>query len=331
LRRLAGRGPGDPAVGPLLVVGGWRRLAERHSQYYPRTIEHVLQGTRFHLLDTSSWRGRTIDLDAAAGRAFGPGSDPVVFFLAGRWPGRDGNRFVNHDRLRKILDIQDQKVQTQLQRILLPNRFDAFLYRYQGAEMDRLRAATAPLGVRSYYWPHYLDFREHRDWGLPKAWDLCLYGTVHPGTYPLRHRLRALLEAQTRFRVRIVRREEGLEGQALSRVINQSRLTVADTVGVHDRFITKYLEIPFSGSCILGNVPTRHRDLFGGRVVEVDAAMSDDEILATIERALADPARLARMAAELRDALAARYLRDRGRADFWAHLRDFARNVPARR
>lgn len=318
-------------MGPLLVVGGWRRLAGRHSQHYPRTIEHVLRGTAFHLVDTSSWRDRAIDLEAAARAAFGPDGDPIVFFLGGWWLGGAGNRLVNHEALRKVLDIGDQKLQTQLHRILLPYRFDGFLYRYQGAEMDRLQTVTAPLGIRSYHWPHFLDFREHRDRGLPKAWDVCLYGTVHPGTYPFRHRLRELLGRQARFRVRLVPREEGLEGRRLSRVINQSWLTVADTVGSHDRFITKYLEIPFSGSCILGNVPSRHRDLFAGRIVEIDPSMTDEAILETIARALAEPARLARMTAELRVLLATRYHRDRGRAAFWAHLRDFATSVPSRR
>lgn len=313
--------PGQPGgVGPLLVIGPYARLAVRPIG---RMLESALRGTHFHLLDTSHMQNREIDVRRVAERAFGEGADPIVFFHAGQWLGKTGNRLVNHEGLRKLLEINDQRAQFRV--ILQPHGFHGFLYRYLGEETDRLLAMTMPLGMRGYYYPFYLDAEQHRDWGLPKSYDVCFYGTVHPKTYPLRTRLRALLAGGPRgLRVRIVSPAEGLRGARLSRVVNRSWLTVADTVGVHDRFVAKYVEIPLSASCILGNAPTRHRDLFAGRMVEVDPRMSDAEILDVVERSLADRDRLIRMTQALRAEMLARYTLDRGREAFWAILRDFA-------
>ena len=35
-------------------------------------------------------------------------------------------------------------------------------------------------------WLHHVDLAQPRDRGLPKVHDICLYGTLHAGTYPLR-------------------------------------------------------------------------------------------------------------------------------------------------
>ena len=242
------------------------------------------------------------------------------------WLGNRGNRLVNHQALRKLLDIEDQKVDKQFNVILRPHGFQGVLYRYESDEMDRLRTLTAPLGVRHYYWPHHVDPDEHRDWALPKVHDICLYGTLHPQTYPLRDRVHRLLtERPGELRVRIVRRDEGIEGPALSRVINQSWLTFADTTGTMDRLLARFVEIPASGSCIVGSIPTRHRDLFRGRVVELDIGMSDEAILGAIHAALADRDRLSRMTASLRADVLQRYALERSRDTFWAILGEFAR------
>lgn len=328
LRRVALQarsGSADPAgVGPLLVVGPLEWSLASHDPTYASTIRTVLEGTRFRLVDTSHKRNQVIDLGRLARQAFGPDADPIVFFLMGPWLGNAGNRLVNHAGLRKLYDIQDQMVDKQVNVILRPHGFRGALHRFEGAETDRLRALTEPLGVRHYYWPYYVDPRQHRDWGLPKVYDVCLYGTLNAGTYPLRVRVHRLLtERPGPLRVRIVRRDEGISGRRLSRIINQSWLTFADTTVV-DRFLSRFVEIPLSGSCIVGSVPSRHRDFFSGRVVEIEDDMSDDQILSVIHAALGDPDRLARMTRALRADVLRRYTTTQGRADFWAILRDFA-------
>ena len=91
-----------------------------------------------------------------------------------------------------------------------------------------------------------------------------------------------------------------------------------------DRFLARFVEIPLSGSCLVGSVPTRHRDFFSGRVVELDIGMSDEAILGAIRAALADRDRLSRMTRSLRADMLQRYTLERGREAFWAILRDFA-------
>ena len=45
----------------------------------------------------------------------------------------------------------------------------------------------------------------------------------------------------------------------LSKLINESWLTIA-TKNIHDMFLKKYLEIPMSGGCILGDIPTDYKE-----------------------------------------------------------------------
>jgi len=312
------------------VVGPYEWFVASHYWMAVRVIEHVLQDTRFHLVDTSHRRGEDIDLGGIAQRTFGRGADPIVLLLDGPWLGRAGNRLVNHDHLRKLLDIGDPSAEKHFNVFIRPNRIGGVLCRYQGDETDRLRALTSPLDIPIYYWPHYIDPNEHRDWGLPKSYDVCVYGASNEAIYPLRVRLRRLLESGPNgLRVRIVQLDEGLRGARLSRVINQSWLTVADTAGATDRFVAKYVEIPLSGSGIVGNIPTRHRELFAGQVVEVTPHMSDQEMLAAIMDALADRDRLSRMTRSLRAEMLQRFTIERGREEFQTILRDFCRRPVA--
>jgi hypothetical protein len=319
------RSSAPAGTGPLLVVGPFEKWVQSPYWMTVRMIESVLSDTCFRLVDTTRMRHRELDLGRTAERAFGRDADPTVLFLGGGWLGDAGNTLVNHEGLRKLLDIQDVNLGRHLDVILRAHHFQGFLHRYRNHDADRLCAEASSDQIRGYYWPHYIDPEEHRDRGLAKVHDVCFYGAFHPHVYPLRARLRSLLEREPEgLRVRTVRLEEGLRGARLSKVINQSWLTVADRVGGHDRFVAKYVEIPFSGSCILGDVPTRHRDLFDGRVVEVDLQMSDRTILDTIKGALADRDRLTRMIQALRADMLPRYTLERGRADFWAIMRDFA-------
>ena len=69
----------------------------------------------------------------------------------------------------------------------------------------------------------------------------------------------------------------------------------------------KFAEIPLSSSCILGNFPTRHAELFKGRIVELNQEMTDNEIVEVIETALGDKQNLTRLTHELYAEMAQRF------------------------
>lgn len=286
-------------------------------------VDAILQDAPHHLVDTSYAHNRTIDVEQIAGRAFGPSTCPLVWFLMGPWLGRRGNRIINHERFIKFLEIEDQKVDQQLELMLLPYRMQAFLYRYEGALMDELLAIAPHHGLRGYYFPQFTDTEAFRDWSLSKRYDVLFYGSTVDYLYPLRARLQKLLTAcPGGLRVKVIDSRSGTWGAATSRMINQSWLTVSDRVGDCDRFVGKYSEIPLSGSVLLGNAPTRHRDLFRGRMVEVDMSMSDQAILDAIHSALADKDRLHAMAQSLRSTMLEQYTLAHGRERFWSIMSD---------
>lgn len=111
--------------------------------------------------------------------------------------------------------------------------------------------------------------------------------------YYLRKRLETLIVAQCdKYKVKVLP-ESGIyncqiTNEYLSMLINQSRITIACTT-LADVMMHKYLEIAASKSVILGNIPSDYDELFRGNMIEVTNFMSDDEIIAKIDYALAHP------------------------------------------
>jgi len=267
-------------------------------------------------VDTTRGFARNYDLDEICGEYF-PAEKPIVFFISGSWLGNNGNIVSGGQSFVKVLDIVDQKNDKQFHQMIVPVGINAFLYRYKGRKTDELKALTDPLGIKSFYWPHHTDTSVFTDRRLEKIYDICFYGTTNGQTYPFRERLKKLIKAHYRpERFLLIRREQRIKGEQLSRLIGQSWLTVATTVGDHDRFVNKYQEIPLSGSTILGNMPTRHRREFEGFMVEVTPEMTDRQILDEIDRALTDKPRLARMSEELGRRFKAEYNLDVGEERF---------------
>jgi len=171
----------------------------------------------------------------------------------------------------------------------------------------------------------YINTTLFCDWGLPKKYDILLYGMCfgpklskdqhntctddyfnsrgifpYPDEYdfyPLRKRLFNLLLTQTRFTVcHIPQTPQGgnncpIRTSELSKLINQSYLTVA-TPSIIGKAMTKYWEILASGSIVLGEVPVDYQDELSNWVVKVDIDMSDDQILDIIANQLKDKDRL---------------------------------------
>lgn len=114
--------------------------------------------------------------------------------------------------------------------------------------------------------------------------------------YPLRKRLFDLLQKnQARYKIKLLTPTGScgapFKNRDLADLINKSYLTIATTSRV-DHIFTKHIEISAANSVVLGNYPTDFEEMFKGNIVEVSMEMSDEEILAVIDEALADKPRL---------------------------------------
>jgi hypothetical protein len=182
----------------------------------------------------------------------------------------------------------------------------------------------------------YINIDIYKDYGLPKIYDILLYGTrnfsynykneeIIPiqkwiskyehinnitikskiNFYPLRFKLENILKNNThKYNIKILNESTidraKIANENLSKLINQSYLTVACS-SIADVLLHKHLEISASKSVILGSYPSDYKDLFDGNIIEVNEFMSDDEILLIIDNALQNKRKLAEMADRLYD------------------------------
>jgi hypothetical protein len=108
--------------------------------------------------------------------------------------------------------------------------------------------------------------------------------------YPLRKRIYDILKKNgNRYRVKLLDPCGGMHATVknaeLSELLNKSHMAVATCSRV-DYIMNKYTEICASNCVILGNSPSDFESTFGGNIVELSHAMTDEEILEKIDRAL---------------------------------------------
>jgi FkbM family methyltransferase len=191
-------------------------------------------------------------------------------------------------------------------------------------------------GTEFFWTPNAVDTRLFRNYGLPKEYDVILYGAINPEVYPLRARLARLLARQPGIRFRHIAHPgyyppasaSGgiLAGADLSREINKAWVGIA-TRSVYDCLLMKYLEIPASYALVAGDMPEHGRPLFGGDFIELGMGQSDEEILAALRAHLLDKDRLV----GLTDAAHRRILREHSTDAFADRVLGLLRGLLARR
>jgi predicted Zn-dependent protease with MMP-like domain len=110
--------------------------------------------------------------------------------------------------------------------------------------------------------------------------------------YPFRKRVSALLRKNThKYKINHIKPASSWEatvtGENLSKEISKSYIALA-TRSRCDKCMQKYLEIFCSGSVVVGDIPTDYQDFFDGSIIEINENMTDDEILAVIDKSLED-------------------------------------------
>jgi len=133
---------------------------------------------------------------------------------------------------------------------------------------------------------HHINMDYFKDYGFRKTIDVLIYGSLINKWYPFRNRLCKLLLESDLIVLHIENpwgnKEDAIRNAELSKVINQSSLTVCTKSKV-DYLVAKYVEAMASLSMPLGNLPAKEYPKFKKRVLYVDDAMTDEEILEKIE------------------------------------------------
>lgn len=137
-------------------------------------------------------------------------------------------------------------------------------------------------------WDQFVDINQFKDYDLKKNYDFLFYGYVDPNIYPLRSKIYNVLKelqlSHPHIRIRII--EHGSYNKNiisvptqkdLANLINQSRFSFA-TKSIYDLLLKKYIEIPLSGSTIIGDIPSDYERLFKNKIIELKSHFSNNNI-----------------------------------------------------
>ncbi len=186
---------------------------------------------------------------------------------------------------------------------------------YDCPELRDIQAQRPSLST--YVIDLHIDPSIFRDYGLPKKYDLIIYGATMPSAYPFRHRVSRLMLRSRRFKIlrlfkvlhlapKNPQYNSAICGEGLARKINQSWLGLS-TITNFDYLVGKYFEIPACRSVVLGNMNEQGSAIFGNNYIHVDDGMTDNQILNIVAEALADRPRLQEYADLMYDVIHAGY------------------------
>ena len=156
--------------------------------------------------------------------------------------------------------------------------------RYIDIYSDSERIGKSPLA-----WNHFVDTEVFKGRNQKKKYKLLLYGFCPPKLYPIRARIKffmgELLKKYPTLNIKIVEHpgyhkvdlSKAVMQQDLSKLINESCFTVA-TSSAASTFVKKYIEIPLSGSILVGDIPKGYDDLLQNNIVEISQTMKNDDI-----------------------------------------------------
>lgn len=157
-----------------------------------------------------------------------------------------------------------------------------------------------------------------RDYGLPKKYDILIYGETKKDAYPFRYRLKWLLAKYSHiFNVYIVPNVERKFDSKnnydrfycddkLSRLINQSWITIA-TNSRYSYLVKKYFEISSSKSVIAGDMNMQGKNIWKNNFIELNNNMSDGEIIIKLHNALKNKKQLEQMADNMYDKIRSKH------------------------
>ena len=138
--------------------------------------------------------------------------------------------------------------------------------------------------------PHCAKKEIFRDYGLPKTTDVLVVGRLSSDRYPLRTRMSRLIEKLPAKYIGRVHQHPGYEVTpdrieecvlSYAKALSQARICVTCSGTPRTRY-AKYVEIPRSGAVLCADLPDEDQSFFREFMIEIDGAMSDEEIISKL-------------------------------------------------
>ena len=118
-------------------------------------------------------------------------------------------------------------------------------------------------------------------------YDILLYGFINKLAYPLRVKFFEILQflnQRSNLRIKHIPHPGYYTGisnmpknENLSKIINESRFTLV-TSSKYQILLKKYMEVPMSGSTMIGDIPPDYPEL-NGKMIEINRNMTHDDII----------------------------------------------------
>jgi len=170
------------------------------------------------------------------------------------------------------------------------NKYDCLFYRYK----TYIVREQYKFMTKQFYFPHFIDSQINKNYELEKKYDVLLYGSVWAKVYPLRNKLKTVLE-KSPFRVCIIDPAQPVRGENLAKLINESWITIC-TKSNNNLFLQKYIEAALNHSVICGDFPDLEEKVFGDNMIYLDYSMSSRQIIGIINSYLINKPLLQNMA-----------------------------------
>ena len=171
-------------------------------------------------------------------------------------------------------------------------KFQKLLKPQKKAELDDYYKNS---GVNIDYWGYFIDSENFKVRKLESEfkYDILLYGFINKFAYPLRVKFFEVLQflnEKSNLRIKHIPHPGYYNGalnkmpknEELSKIINESRFTLvsSSSFGI---LLKKYMEVPMSGSTMIGDIPPDYPEL-NGKMVEIKNDADHDTIIQTIKK-----------------------------------------------
>ena len=152
-------------------------------------------------------------------------------------------------------------------------------------------------GINIDYWGYFIDsdkfkMREKKAF----KYDILLYGFINKLAYPLRVKFFEVLQflnQRSNLRIKHIPHPGYYTGfsnmpknENLSKIINESRFTLV-TSSKYQILLKKYMEVPMSGSTMIGDIPPDYPEL-NGKMIEINRNMTHDDIIKILKECFED-------------------------------------------
>lgn len=222
--------------------------------------------------------------------------DVIIYYFLSRqekWTEisiKDFNK--NHVNLPRYMIFEDSHYYETVIPLYKKYKFQKLLKPQQKIELDDYYKKS---GVNIDYWGYFIDSENFKMRKLESGfkYDILLYGFINKMAYPLRVKFFEVLKflnEKSNLRIKHIPHPGYYKGaldkmpknEELSNIINKSRFTFVSSSS-YRILLKKYMEVPMSGSTMIGDIPPDYPEL-KDKMIEINHDADHDTIVQTIKK-----------------------------------------------